>query len=136
MIRLEEKEIQAELDRNSKEMGELPVLAVATSLLEREVMMEHLRKNTGEPLEFDSLCISDEERRKRFGARVRIMRNFLGLTQAELAEELGITKQALATYETGRREPPFKNLIKLARTFHVTADWLIGTEPPPIDPPF
>ena len=133
---MEERAIQAELDRNSNEMKSLPVLAIATSLLEREVMMEHLRKNTGEPLEFDSLCISDEERRKRFGARVRIMRNFLGLTQAELAEKLEITKQALATYETGRREPPFKNLIKLARTFNVTTDWLIGTDPPPMEPPF
>ena len=43
------------------------------------------------------------------------------------------TTQAIAAYEKGKREPPFGNLIRLARALNVTADWLIGTEPPPAE---
>lgn len=121
-------EIKNELSKGIEDFAGIPVQTVATELFERELMMEHLKKNTDEPLEFDSLFISDEERRKRFGARVRIMRNFWGLTQAGLAEKAGISKQAIVTYETGRREPPFKNLISLARALKISADWLIGVD--------
>lgn len=94
-----------------------------------EILVEHLKKNAGEPLELDSLKISDEERRKRFGIRVKNMRKSLGLTQEELAKKIGTTKAAIATYEIGRSEPPFKNLISLSRALNVTTDWLLG-EPP------
>lgn len=117
----------------ANELEGVSVTAIATGLLSREVMLEHLKKNTGEPLELDSLKISDEERRKRFGARVRIMRNCLGMTQEDLAKKIGVTNQAVAAYEKGKREPPFGNLIRLARALNVTADWLIGTAPPPAE---
>lgn len=104
---------------------------VASGLLNLERMLEHLKKNNDEPLEFDSLKLSDDALRKDFGARIRIMRKSLGLTQADLAKKIGTTKQAITTYETGRREPPFKNLIGLSRALHVTTDWLLG-EPPTI----
>lgn len=116
-----------------KEIAGVPMSTVAAGLLNHELMIEHLKKNTNEPLEFDSLFLADEEIRKRFGARIRIMRNFLGLTQAELAEKVGVSKQAITTYETGKREPPFRNLIRLARIFKVSVDWLLGEPPPEFD---
>lgn len=79
--------------------------------------------------ESDPLALSDTERRKQFGGRVRVMRELLGFTQAELAAKVGISQQSIATYETGRREPPFKNLIALARVFNTSIDWLVtGSE--------
>lgn len=129
------EDIKRELSKEEtvKEIAGVPMPTVAAGLLNHELMIEHLKKNTNEPLEFDSLFLADEELRKRFGARIRIMRNFLGLTQAELAEKVGVSKQAIATYETGKREPPFRNLIRLARIFKVSADWLLGEPPPVLD---
>ena len=95
-----------------------------------EILVEHLKKNAGEPLELDSLKISDEERRKRFGIRVKNMRKSLGLTQEELAEKIGMSKQAVTLYETGRREAGYKNLVALSRALNVTTDWLLGAPPP------
>ena len=131
------EEIKRELEDAgiAKNIAGVPVPDVASGLLNHELMIEHMKKNTNEPLEFDSLFLSDEERRRRFGARIRIMRNFFGLTQSALAEKIGVSKQTITTYETGRREPPFRNLLALARVFHVTVDWLLG-EPPPVRLPF
>ena len=91
-----------------------------------EILIEHLKKNTGEPIEFDSLKLSDEERRKRFGARIRSLRKALGLTQEKLGEMIGATKATIATYETGRREAGYRNLIALSRALNTTTDCLIG----------
>ena len=104
---------------------------IQQGLLDLDFMLEHVKKNTDEPMEFDSLKLPDEERRKRFGARIKTMRKKLGLTQENLADKLGVTKTAIATYETGKREASYRNLIGLSRALNVTTDWLLG-EPPPI----
>ena len=116
----------------TKDISNMPLPAVVTGLLNHEVMLDHLRKATGEPPEFDSLKLSDEERRKRFGARLKLFRQALGIKQNELAAKLNISPQALAIYETGRREPNLKNLILLARTLHTTTDSLLGEPYQPI----
>lgn len=120
-----------------KKIANTPLPVIATGLLALENNRESaLGKMCGEietkadSLKLDSLKLSDEERRKQFGARVRTMRRLLGLTQAELAAKLKSTAQNVAFYETGRREPPFKNLIALSQTLGVTIDWLLGNEPP------
>ena len=38
--------------------------------------------------------------------QVKIMRNKHNLTQAQFAEGLGVTRQAINNYETGYRNPP------------------------------
>lgn len=48
-----------------------------------------------------------------------------GITQARFAADLGITPQA-ASYYTKGREPNFELLVKIAKYFHVTTDYLIG----------
>lgn len=109
-----------------RELNDISPSRIATGLLNLERMLKNLKRNNDNSTEFDSLKISDEERRKDFGARIRIMRKSLGLTQADLAKKIGVTKQAITTYETGIREPSFKNLIKLSRVLNVTTDWLLG----------
>lgn len=109
-----------------RELNDISSSRIATGLLNLERMLKNLKRNNDNSTEFDSLKISDEERRKDFGARIRIMRKSLGLTQADLAKKIGVTKQAITTYETGIREPSFKNLIKLSRVLNVTTDWLLG----------
>ena len=117
----------AELVNNYEQQLKTPQPSFTQGLLGNpEILVEHLKKNTGEPIEFDSLKLSDEERRKRFGARIKSLRKELGLTQEKLGEMIGATKATIATYETGRREAGYRNLIGLSRALKTTTDWLIG----------
>ncbi|MDU0332570.1 helix-turn-helix transcriptional regulator [Paenibacillus sp. 3LSP] len=47
-------------------------------------------------------------------------------TQAEMANLLGITRQAYGYYEKGEREPDTESLNKLADFFDVSVDYLLG----------
>lgn len=48
------------------------------------------------------------------------------LTQDQLASKIGITRDTLANYETGRREPDFTTLKNIASYFDVSTDYLLG----------
>ena len=53
-----------------------------------------------------------------------------GLTQAELAARLGISKSAVSMYERGNREPELELLEAMADVFGVSVSALLGrTEP-------
>ena len=50
----------------------------------------------------------------------------LKMTQQDVANRLGITRQAYSNYEGGLREPDFATLRALAQLFRCSADQLIG----------
>lgn len=54
------------------------------------------------------------------------LRSSSGLTQAEMAEKLGISRSTIGMYETGAREPDFETLEKIADFFNVDIDYLLG----------
>ena len=51
-----------------------------------------------------------------------------GLTQVEAAARMGITRSALAMYETGKREPDFETLELIADFYNVNMDTLLGNK--------
>lgn len=55
-------------------------------------------------------------------------RRRLGLSQEQLAEQLGVSRQAVSKWETGEATPELGKLAQLAATFGVTADWLLSEE--------
>lgn len=63
-----------------------------------------------------------------FTERLKELRLKKGLTQTELGEKVGVTKQTIINYEKGTTEPSFENLIKLADLLEVSLDWLFGRE--------
>lgn len=63
-----------------------------------------------------------------FGNRLKELRLQAGLTQKQLAEQIGITKSVVSFYELRERTPSPDVLIKLASIFHVTTDYLLGIE--------
>lgn len=75
----------------------------------------------------------ERERRQLFGARIKMIRQMLGLKQADIAKKLHITIQSVKNYESGIREPSIKNLIALANILNVTTDWLLDVPPPLIE---
>ncbi len=63
-----------------------------------------------------------------FGERLKMLRKGQKLTQQELANRLGVAKSVVSYYESGDRFPSYDVLIKIARTFHVTTDYLLDIE--------
>lgn len=60
-----------------------------------------------------------------FSDKLRELRRDHHLTQAQLAEELGISPSAVGMYEQGRREPDNAFLVKLSSYFGVSTDYLL-----------
>ena len=60
-----------------------------------------------------------------FGARVRSRRALLGLTQEEVAAQVGFTSQALSLIENDLTAPRMENCQRLATALGVTTDWLL-----------
>lgn len=62
--------------------------------------------------------------------RIKELRKSKGLTQAELAQKVGISEQAVSFYENDRRKPKIETWNKLAAFFNVSVPFLQGlTEP-------
>lgn len=60
------------------------------------------------------------------GENVKKIRVDAGLTQKELGERLGITSQSIAQWETGRREPKYQSMVKIADALNVPVSSLYG----------
>lgn len=58
--------------------------------------------------------------------RLRDLREDMDLTQDQLVEILKMHKTTYTNYEQGKREPPFELIIKLAKLYNVTIDYIAG----------
>jgi len=63
-----------------------------------------------------------------FGSKLKELRRQAGWTQQQLANKLGVTKSVISYYELQERIPSPDVLVDLAKTFHVTTDYLLGLE--------
>jgi transcriptional regulator with XRE-family HTH domain len=68
------------------------------------------------------------------GRRIAALRTGMGLGQAELAAEIGVTRSAIANVETGGDRAGILLLTALADYFKVPLDWLVGRRVPPGGP--
>ncbi|MCI8388985.1 MAG: helix-turn-helix transcriptional regulator [Clostridiales bacterium] len=60
--------------------------------------------------------------------RLKTLRKKKGITQTQLAEEFHISAGTVGNWETGNREPDYETLLKLAKYFEVTVDYLLGND--------
>lgn len=58
--------------------------------------------------------------------RIRDMREDMDLTQDQLVKILKMHKTTYTNYEQGKREPPFEFIIKLAKFYNVSIDYIAG----------
>jgi transcriptional regulator with XRE-family HTH domain len=49
-----------------------------------------------------------------------------GLNQKEAAEKIGITRQAVNLYVSGKRTPDINTIYKICDYFHISSDYLLG----------
>ncbi len=62
------------------------------------------------------------------GSTLKRLRLKKGMTQADIAKDLGLTKSVISAYETGLRLPSYDILIHIATIFGVSTDYLLGLE--------
>lgn len=62
----------------------------------------------------------------KFSERLRLLRNAKGLSQADFAKQIKISKSSVNMYERGEREPNFTTLEVIADYFNVDMDYLLG----------
>lgn len=79
------------------------------------------------------VAISKEERSLivELGTRIAQRRKDQGLTQAQLADALGVSQQTITAYEVGRRRVPVTSLPLLARTLAWSIEELIDSTTKP-----
>lgn len=58
--------------------------------------------------------------------RLRDLREDMDLTQEQLVQKLHMHKTTYTNYEQGKREPPFELIIKLAKLYQVSIDYIAG----------
>lgn len=61
-----------------------------------------------------------------FNERLKKVRQEKGLTQKQVADHVGVSKQTITAYEAGTREPDLMKLILLAEAMDTTPDTLLG----------
>ncbi|MGN1345756.1 MAG: helix-turn-helix domain-containing protein [Eubacteriales bacterium] len=71
----------------------------------------------------------------KLNEKIYFCRRRAGLSQDALAEKIGVSRQAVSKWETGTAQPELDKLAALARTFDVTADWLLSEEEPEKEEP-
>lgn len=62
---------------------------------------------------------------KALPERIKVLREAVGLTQVELARQIGMNGGNLCRLETGRHTPTLKTVCKLAEALDVTVDDLL-----------
>jgi len=62
------------------------------------------------------------------GARVRLMRRASGLTQAELAQRVGVSRQTIISVERGDYAPSVYLALRIARELKSSVEQLFAAE--------
>ncbi len=63
-----------------------------------------------------------------FCDRLKALRTQAGMTQAQLAQRLGVTKSVVSFYELRERAPSPEVLVRIAQVFRVSTDYLLGVD--------
>lgn len=60
--------------------------------------------------------------------RIRELRKQNSITMRQLGQHLGLAESTISQYETGKREPDLKTLLKISEYFGVSVDYLLGED--------
>lgn len=60
--------------------------------------------------------------------KIKNLRKSFGISQVQLANELGVTKQCISNWENDNIMPSVEMLVKISTFFNVSCDYLLGIE--------
>ena len=63
---------------------------------------------------------------KTFGERLLTLCSMFGVSQKDLAIELGLSDSAISKYVKNEAFPLYTNLLNIAEKYDVSIDWLVG----------
>ena len=66
----------------------------------------------------------------KLGEKITYSRKRAGMSQIDLADALGVSRQSVSKWETGEANPEIGKLPQLAEVLHVTTDWLLSDAAP------
>ena len=69
-----------------------------------------------------------EEKRKAIASRLRLSREMAGLTQGQVAKNLGWHRPTVSEIEAGRRRVSAEELTTLAEMYGVNVGWVVGED--------
>ena len=61
-----------------------------------------------------------------FGEQIKSLRMCKGLNQVEMAKIFGVTKQSVSNWENENIMPSIEMLVKIAKFFSVSTDYILG----------
>lgn len=60
--------------------------------------------------------------------KIKQLREKAGYSQAQLAKKLDVTRSSVNAWEMGLSMPTTQYIVALSKLFHVSADFILGTE--------
>ena len=63
-----------------------------------------------------------------FCKRLEGLRNSYSLTQKQLADKLGVTKQTVSNWENDNILPSIETLMRICQFFNVSTDYILGLD--------
>jgi len=76
----------------------------------------------------DHAAAKDDVEANALAERIRSERQYVGLSQAQVADALGLPRAAISAVETGRRRVASVELLKLSTLFGTSVDRLLGRQ--------
>lgn len=64
----------------------------------------------------------------KFGQKLQQLRKARGWSQEKLAEQLGVSRQAVSKWEVDAAQPDVQNVLQISSLFGVTVDYLLREE--------
>ncbi len=66
-----------------------------------------------------------------FSERIKELRTSLGINQIEFGNRINVSKQCVSNWENGNIQPSIDMLIRIAETFSISTDYLLGLNDKP-----
>lgn len=63
-----------------------------------------------------------------FAENLKMLRKQAGMSQEQLAEKLGVSRQAVTKWETGAGIPDIENIMAISMLFDISIDDLLSNE--------
>lgn len=60
--------------------------------------------------------------------KIRHLRETAGYSQTQLAKKLDVTRSSVNAWEMGLSTPTIQYVVAMSKLFHVSTDYLLGTE--------
>lgn len=65
---------------------------------------------------------------KDFGNRLKTLREQQGMKQGQFADMIGISRQSMSNYESGKHSPDVDVIVKMAHALNCSTDYLMGLD--------